>query len=217
MKEKTATIIGATGLVGGKVLELLLNDNYFNHIRLIVRQPFKSGHPSVNVKVIDFTDSESFKSAIAGSDAIFCAVGTTRKKVKGDIAAYYKVDYDIPLNAAQLCAETGCPVFLLVSAVGADSKSKNFYLRLKGEVEDKLWEMKIDSVSIFRPSMLLGKRKEFRLAEEVAKTISLPLSFLFPSKYKPVEAEDVARAMIAASKKSSPGFNVYHYREMKNI
>jgi uncharacterized protein YbjT (DUF2867 family) len=217
MKEKTATIIGATGLVGGKVLELLLNDNYFNHIRLIVRQPFKSSHPSVNVKVIDFTDSESFKSAIAGSDAIFCAVGTTRKKVKGDIAAYYKVDYDIPLNAARLCAETGCPVFLLVSAVGADSKSKNFYLRLKGKVEYKLREMKIDSVSIFRPSMLLGKRKEFRLAEEVAKTISLPLSFLFPSKYKPVEAEDVARAMIAASKKSSPGFNVYHYREMKNI
>jgi len=217
MKEKTATIIGATGLVGGQVLKMLLNDNYFNRIRLIVRQPFESGNPSVNVKVINFEDAESFKSAIAGSDALFCAVGTTRKKVKGDSAAYYKVDYDIPLNAARFCWETGCPVFVLVSSVGADSKSKNFYLRLKGEVENKLREMKIDSVSVFRPSMLLGKRKEFRLAEEVAKTISAPLSFLFPSKYKPVKAEEVARAMIAASKKALRGFNVYHNKEMKKI
>ncbi len=217
MKEKIATIIGATGLVGGKVLELLLNDNYFNCIRLIVRKPFEYGNPSVNVEVIDFGDAESFKSAIAGSDALFCAVGTTRKKVKGDSAAYYRIDYDIPVNAAKFCAETGCQVFLLVSSVGADSRSKNFYLRLKGEVEDKLQEMKIDSVSVFRPSMLLGKRKEFRLAEEVAKTISTPLSVIFPSKYKPVKAEDVARAMIAASKRATPGFNIYHYREMKNL
>ena len=186
-------------------------------IRLVVRQPVEFNHPSVRTVVIDFSDNESFKSAIAGSDAIFCAVGTTQKKVKGDSAAYYKVDYDIPVNAAQFCEETGCPVFLLVSSVGADSKSKNFYLKLKGEVEDKLREMKIASVSVFRPSMLLGNRNEFRFGEEVAKAISTPLSFLFPSMYKPIKAENVARAMIAASKKAAPGFNVYHYREMLNI
>ena len=137
---------------------------------------------------------------IAGSDATFCAIGTTQKKVKGDSTAYYKVDYDIPVKAAKFCEETGCPLFLLVSSVGANSRSKNFYLKLKGEVEDTLREMKIASVSVFRPSMLLGKRKEFRFGEEVAKAISAPLSFLFPSKYEPVKAENVARAMIEASK-----------------
>ncbi len=217
MEQKTATILGSTGLIGGKLLELLLNDNIYNVIRLVVRQPVEFNHPSVRTVVIDFSDNESFKSAIAGSDALFCAVGTTQQKVKGDSAAYYKVDYDIPVNAARLCEETGCNVFLLVSSVGADSKSKNFYLKLKGEVEDKLREMKIASVSVFRPSMLLGKRKEFRFGEEVAKAISAPLSFLFPSKYKPVKADIVARAMIAAAKKATPGFNVYHYDQMINI
>ena len=217
MKEKTASILGSTGLIGGKLLELLLNDNYYNVIRVIVRRPVEFNNPAVRVMVIDFSDEVSFKSAIAGSDALFCAVGTTQKKVEGDKAAYYKVDYDIPVNAARFCKETGCPVFLLVSSVGADSKSKNFYLKLKGEVEDKVREMKIDSVSVFRPSMLLGKRNEYRFTEEVAKAISAPLSFIFPSKYKPIKAENVAGAMIAASKKATPGFNVYHYREIINI
>ena len=217
MKEKTAAIIGSTGLIGGKLLELLLNDNYFNVIRVIVRRPVEFNNPAVRVIVIDFSDEVSFRSAIDGCDALFCAVGTTQNKVKGDRAAYYKVDYDIPVNAARFCKETGCPAFLLVSSVGADSRSKNFYLKLKGEVEDKLREMKIASVSVFRPSMLLGKRNEFRFGEEVAKAISAPLSFLFPSKYKPVKAENVARAMIAASKKGIPGFHVYHYKEMMEL
>ena len=217
MKEKTATILGSTGLIGGKLVELLLDDNYYNVIRVIVRRPVEFNNPSVRTEVIDFSDTESFKKAIAGSDAIFCAVGTTQKKVKGDRTAYYKVDYDIPVNAARFCEETGCPVFMLVSSVGADSKSKNFYLKLKGEVEDRLREADIASVSVFRPSMLLGKRKELRFGEVVAKALSLPVSFLFPSKYRPVKADNVARAMISASKRAVPGFNVYHYKEMKSI
>jgi len=217
MKERIAGIVGSTGLIGSKLPELLLNDAYFNKIRLIGRRPIEYNNPAVNVKVIDFSDNESYRSAINGCDAVFCAVGTTQKKVKGDKVAYYRVDYDIPVNAAQFCEDTGCPVFLLVSSVGADSRSKNFYLKLKGEVEDKIQGMKIASVSVFRPSMLLGKRREFRFGEEVAKAISVPLTFLFPSKYKPVKAENVARAMIAASKRAAPGFNVYHYKEMINI
>ena len=179
MKEKTATILGSTGLIGSKLLELLLDDKNYKVIRVIVRRPVKFNNPSVQTEVIDFSDTESFKKAIAGSDAIFCAVGTTQKKVKGDRTAYYKVDYDIPVNTARFCEETGCPVFSLVSSVGADSKSKNFYLKLKGEVEDKIREMNIESVSIFRPSMLLGKRKEFRFAEEVTKQVQLRSHFFF--------------------------------------
>lgn len=123
----------------------------------------------------------------------------------------------IPIKAVRFSEETGCNNFLLVSSVGADSKSRNFYFKLKGEVEDKLKESKITSVSVFRPSMLLGKRKEFRFGEELAKAISTPLSFLFPSKYKPVKAENVAKAMIEASKGEIPGFHVYHFKEMTDL
>ena len=103
MKEKTAIILGSSGLIGGKCLELLLNDNYYNEIRVIVRRPVEFNNPSVRTVVVDFSDKESFKSAIAGSDALFCAIGTTQKKVKGDSAAYYKVDHDIPVNAERFC------------------------------------------------------------------------------------------------------------------
>ena len=167
--------------------------------------------------VLDFADQAALKSSIAGSDAVFCAVGTTQKKVKGDKIAYRKVDYDIPVHAAQFCAETGCPHFLLVSSVGANSHSNSFYLKLKGEVEDRLRIMNIDMISIFRPSMLLGKREERRFGEGIAQALMRPLSFLIPSQYKPMEASEVARAMIAASKRDNPGFHIYHFKEMMEL
>jgi uncharacterized protein YbjT (DUF2867 family) len=180
-----------------------------------VRRPVVFNHPKISVLVIDFADEAAFKAGIAGCDAVFCAVGTTNKKVKGDKTAYRKVDYDIPVNAARLCAETGCRQFLLVSSVGANSKGGNFYIKLKGEVEDKVQSIGIPSVSIFRPSMLMGKRPESRPAEAIAQAMGKSLSFLFPSKYKPIQAKDVAKAMIAACKQDKPGLLIYHYKEMK--
>ncbi len=217
MSEKTAALIGATGLIGSHLLKCLQDDDDFKTIRVLVRRPVAINDPKVKVMVIDFADEAAFKAGIAGCDAVFCAVGTTNKKVKGDKAAYRKVDYDIPVNAARFCAETGCPQFLLVSSVGANSKGGNFYIKLKGEVEDKVRSISIPSVSIFRPSMLLGKRPESRPMEAIAQAISKPLSFLFPSQYKPIAAEDVAKAMVAASKQDKPGFQVYHFREMKAL
>jgi len=214
MENRTVTIIGATGLIGSRLLQLLINDNYFETIKVLVRKPLVTDNPKVIVRVIDFLDTDSFRKEISGSNAVFCAVGTTQKKVKGDKKAYYKVDYDIPVNSAKFCKETDCPIFLLVSSVGADSKSNNFYLKLKGEVEDTLKEMNIPSVSVFRPSMLLGKRVEFRFGEIIAKAVTVPVSFLFPSKYKPVKAEIVAKSMIASAKKEAPGFQIYHYEDM---
>ena len=148
---------------------------------------------------------------------MFCAIGTTNKKVKGDKAAYRKVDYDIPVNAARFCTETGCRHFLLVSSVGANSKGGNFYIKLKGEVEDQVRSISIPSVSIFRPSMLLGKRQESRPLETIAQVMMKPLSFLFPSRYKPIAAEAVAKAMIAACKQDKPGLHIYHFKEMKSM
>jgi uncharacterized protein YbjT (DUF2867 family) len=217
MTAKTAALIGATGLIGGHILEHLQVDDNFKTIRVLVRRPVPFNHPKISIKVIDFADEAAFKAGIAGCDAVFCAVGTTNKKVKGDKAAYRKVDYDIPVNAARFCTETGCPHFLLVSSVGANSKGGNFYIKLKGEVEDQVRSISIPAVSIFRPSMLLGKRPESRPAEAFAQAVSKGLSLLFPSKYKPILAEDVAKAMIAACKQDNPGFHIYHFKEMKGL
>lgn len=217
MKDLTATIIGATGLIGSQLVELMGNDPAFRKIKIVSRRPVKFDNPKTEVIVIDFSDTSAFISAIEGSDAVFCAVGTTRKKVKGDKTAYRSVDHDIPVKAASLCSETGCSRFLLVSSVGADSKSSTFYLSLKGEVEDKIKDIRIPSVSIFRPSMLLGKRKEFRLGEVFGKFGAVPFSFLIPSKYKPISARNVAKAMIAASKLDRTGFNIYHHNEIMDL
>jgi len=215
MSEKTVALIGATGLIGSHLMELLHDDDDFITIRVLVRRPVPFNHPKIKVLVIDFADEAAFKAGIAGCDAVFCAIGTTNKKVKGDKAAYRKVDYDITVNAAKFCTETGCRHFLLVSSVGANSKGGNFYIKLKGEVEDQVRSISIPSVSIFRPSMLLGKRQESRPLETIAQVMSKPLSFLFPSQYKPIAAEDVAKAMVAACKQDKPGFHIYHFKEMK--
>ena len=217
MKTKTATILGATGLIGGHLLEILKNDPAYDIIKVIVRRPVSFAHPKVRVEIIDFTDGTSFKNAVADSDAVFCAVGTTNQKVKGDKGAYRKVDYDIPVNAARYCEETGCSRYLLVSSIGADSRSGNFYLKLKGEVEDAISRMNIQSISIFRPSFLLGERQENRGGEKLAKALSSNLSFLFPSRFKPIKAYDVARSMVAVSGKNIPGIRIYQYSEMKSL
>jgi len=217
MKEKTAVLIGATGLIGSHLLEILQDDDDFTSIRVLVRRSVSYDHPKIKVLVIDFTDEKAYKENIAGCDAVFCTVGTTQKKVKGDKEAYRKVDYDIPVNAARFCAETGCQHFLLVSSVGANSKGGNFYLKLKGEVEGQIQSIGLPSVSIFRPSMLLGKRQESRPMETIAQVMSKLLSILFPSQYKPIEAETVAKSMVAASKLDKPGFHIYHYKEMKAL
>lgn len=214
---KTATIIGSSGLIGSHLTELIRKDNTFSEIRLIVRRQVIRDDENTRTIVVDFSDPGSFRSAIAGSDSVFCAVGTTNKKVHGDKAEYRKVDYDIPVNAARYTAETGCPRFLLVSSVGADSKSKNFYLGLKGEVEDAVKNLNIPELHIFRPSMLLGNRKEFRFGELLGKIFSLPVSFLIPAKYKPVKASDVAKAMLAASRTGQKGSYIYEHKEIMNL
>jgi len=214
MAERIATVIGATGLIGSHLAEILTRDDQYSKVRLITRRVIENVPKGAEVIVIDFEDQEAFRSALDGSSSVFCAVGTTRKKVKGDMDAYRKVDHDIPVNAARHSFQAGCRHFSLVSSVGASPESSNYYLKFKGEVEEAVAGMGIPSVSVFRPSMLIGKRNEFRLAEEIAKIFASPLSFMFPSKYRPVRGLDVAMAMVAAAKHEEPGFRVFHFTEM---
>jgi uncharacterized protein YbjT (DUF2867 family) len=218
MSTKTATIIGVTGLIGRYLYELLKEDKSFETIRLIVRRPMQKDHPRTEIKLVDFNDPESLLLAIDGSNAVFCAVGTTNKKVKGDKEAYRKVDYDIPVKAARFCKMTGCEIFVLVSAVGANSKSNNFYLKLKGEVEEAVKATGLQSIHIMRPSILVGDRKENRRGEKIGITIMKTLSPFFTGrlrKYRPIPAKDVAQAMINATSENRAGFFIYEYDEIK--
>jgi uncharacterized protein YbjT (DUF2867 family) len=213
----TATLIGATGLIGGYLLDELLKSDHFDRVKILIRRPFHLSHPKLEKKLVDFSDQESYRLALEESDVIFCTIGTTQKKVKGDKSAYRKVDYDITVNAARLCKLTGCETFVFVSSVGANSKSNNFYLKLKGEIEEAVKDIGPPIVYAMRPSVLLGNRKEFRLGEKIGKYIMKIFSFLLPARYKPIQGKEVANSMLAASQKKEKGFFVCGYKEIKNL
>ena len=220
MSEKTATILGSTGMIGGYLLNLLLADDYFKIVRIVVRRPISKKNPRMEVKLVDFSDAESFKLALEGSDVVFSCIGTTQKNVKGDNELYRKIDFDIPLRAAQFGKEAGCGKFILVSSVGASPSSSNFYLKLKGELEHSLQKVGLDAVHIMQPSMLLGERNEKRTAEHVIQGTMRLLSPLFIGslrKYKAIHGKTVAAAMLTAAKEDRKGFFKYSYDEIKKL
>jgi uncharacterized protein YbjT (DUF2867 family) len=217
MTGRTATLIGATGLIGSHLLTLLQNDDYYDVVRVLVRRPFPHQNPKTEAKLIDFADHESFRLAVEGSHTVFCAIGTTQQKVKGDKEAYRKVDYDIPVKAAKFAMEAGSSHFSLVSSVGADIKSGTFYLKLKGEVEEDVKKSGVAGIALFRPSMLMGDRKEFRLGESIGQKVMGIFGFtLFGRlrKLKPIHAGKVAAAMLAAAKENRPGAHTYEYDDI---
>ena len=220
MSAKIATIIGATGLTGNHLVQLLQKDHTYDTIRLLVRRPIHTNGPKTEIKLIDFSDYESLRLGIEGSEAVFCAVGTTQKKVKGNKDAYRKVDYEIPLRAARVCKDAGCKKFIIVSSVGADPESRNFYLQLKGEVERDLKISGVRSIHVMQPGMLLGKRNEKRMFEKGGQTVMKAFSRLMKgglSKYRPIHSKEVAAAMLVCSRQEEPGFFVHQYDEMKRL
>lgn len=220
MKEQTTVIIGATGLIGSNLVQQLLIDDTFKLVRVLVRKPLSILHPKLQQEIVNFDDINDFRDKFGEGDVIFCCVGTTSKKVKGDIMAYEKIDVDILVNAAGIGISRGFKKFLIVSSAGANANSKNFYLKIKGKVENKLKEFSFENIYIFRPGQLLGKRNEKRPGEKILQAITSILShFLFGSliKYHSIKAEDVARAMIAASKKEEKGIFIAEYKQMKEL
>ena len=214
MQLKTATIIGSSGMTGTYLFNLLLLDKSFETIRIIVRHSVSKAAANMEVKLIDFENEIAFKAAIGGSDVVFCCIGTTQKNVKGDKALYRKIDIDIPVNAARYCKETGCEKFVIVSAVGANSKSSNFYLRLKGEMEEAVKATGINAINIMQPSILLGDRNEKRFGETIAKIAMKLFSFLLignAQKYKAIHAKVLAQAMVNAAKNNKVACTTYQY------
>lgn len=213
----TATLIGATGLIGNLLLQELLNDPFYSTVRILIRRSLDITNPKLEKKIVDFSDSDSLLVALNNSDLIFCSIGTTQKKVKGDKYLYRKIDYDIPVKLARLGKMTGCEKFILVSSVGADKNSGNFYLRLKGEVEEAVIATGLKSIHIMRPSMLLGERKEFRAGEKIISPVMKLFAFAVPEKFKAITAETVAKAMVASGKRTEEGFFIYEYAQIKQL
>ena len=213
----TATLVGATGLIGSYLLQELLNDTYFDTVRILIRRPVDINHPKLEKKIVDFNDNDSLLVALSNSDVVFCSIGSTMKKVKGDKEAYRKIDFEIPVKLARFCKMTGCEKFILVSSAGANSKSRNFYQQLKGETDEAVKGSALKTIHIMRPSLLLGERKEFRLGENIGKVVMTSLSFLIPGKYKAIKGKDVAKVMLALAKKNEEGVFVHENREIRNL
>ena len=215
MKSKEVTLFGGTGLIGSLLLDILIEDNNYHKINVVTRKPISLSHKKIKIHIIDFSDSKSYSQTLRNSQIVFASIGTTQSKVKGNKESYRKIDFDIIYNIAKACKENNIENFSFVSSSGANIKSNNFYLNLKGEIENSILNLNLSSTSVFRPSLLLGKRKEKRYGEKVAQLIMPCLSFLTPSKYKPIRAELVAKSMVNISKSIQPGFKIYHYKEIE--
>ena len=208
-------IVGASGLIGGHILQELQQQSAAS-ITLIVRRSLALSDPKLTEVKVDFSKQEQLNHALRGFDAVFVAVGTTQKQVKGDRVAYRRIDHDIPVSVAAACAYNQIPSLLVVSSVGANASSGNFYLRIKGEVEDRIAAMNIPYIGIFQPSLLLGERKEFRLGEKVSQYLMPLLSPMMPARYRPIAASAVAKAMVREANKHQRGVVRYTYSSMLN-
>jgi uncharacterized protein YbjT (DUF2867 family) len=193
---QTALILGASGLTGSQLLKLLLDSADFNHVRALVRKPLGISHPKLEEIIVDFQNMEQYKLAVGKGDIIFSCIGTTLKNVKGNKQLYKEIDFDIPVNAARFGIEAGYKQFVLVSAHLANAKSMVFYNRLKGETEDIIRTFPFESIHIFRPSFLIGERKERRWLELTFGKLMIWLSPLLPDASKPIEVNMVAKVMM---------------------
>lgn len=204
MENKTAVLFGATGLVGQKLLQQLLQDKAYQKIVVFARHKINIQHNKLQLIITDFQD-EKFLSQNLFGDVLFCCLGTTIKKA-GSQAAFRKVDYELPVLLAQIASKNKFSSFLVISSIGANASSKNFYLRTKGEMEQAVLAIPFKTTIIVRPSLLLGKRKEVRTGESLGKilsTIASPI-FIGPLRaYKPIHSHDVAVAMVHLSHEES--------------
>ena len=196
---KTALVIGATGLVGSHLVEQLAKDDLYSKIIILSRRKLQYLNPKKEVRIIDFDRPD--ESLIKG-DHVFCAIGTTIKKA-GSKENQYRIDCEYPAKLAEIAKKNGAEKFILVSSIGANAKSGNFYLQTKGDLEEKLKQLHYTSLIILRPSFILGNRKEFRLGEKVGIVlfnILKPLMIGGLKRYRGVQASAIASRMINKAK-----------------
>ena len=215
---KTALVIGSSGLIGSHLLNLLLESSHYDKVVTFVKRDTGIKHPKLTQHIIDFDKPETYKELVVGDD-LFCTIGTTIKKA-GSQNAFRKVDFEYPSKFAAFALLNIVKHYLIISSLGADAKSGNFYLKTKGEIQDFLKDCNFESVSVLQPSLLLGNRTEFRLGEKVGAFFMKTLSFLFfgnLKKYKPIEGKTVAKALLRIAKQNNMGFKIYESDVIQEI
>ncbi|WP_299522749.1 NAD(P)H-binding protein [uncultured Lutibacter sp.] len=195
--KKTAIVLGATGLTGSLLLQLLIEDERYELIKLFSRKKITGLPSKVKQFIGNVIELETFKNDFT-ADEVFCCIGTTAKKTPNK-ELYKSIDYGIPVNAAKLAKANQINTFLVVSALGANAKSNIFYNKTKGEMERDVLQQNIGNTYILQPSIIGGNRNEIRIGEKIGLTLFKIIQPLFIGKlkkYKITEAKDIANTMV---------------------
>ena len=216
--KRTALVLGANGLIGEFVVDILLKNVDYETVYAVSRKGIAKDDRKL-VQILADTENIADKIKDVVVDDFFSCIGSTKAKTP-DKAVYYKIDHDYPVKTAKFLRENGCKHITLVSSMGADATSKNFYLKLKGETEQSIIDLALQSTFIFQPALIIGKRKERRTLEAFAQKIS-PLfdALLFGSlqKYRSIRAETIAKAMVNATQSGQTGVHIYKTTEIKEL
>ncbi len=216
---KRAIVFGSSGFVGSQLLNELLNSPDYGQVTAVVRKSQNIAHAKLTEVIADYNSLSAVKAEIA-ADEVFIALGTTRKNSPNE-AEYYQVDHDYPVLAARIAKEGGAKSAFLVTAVGANPISKFFYVRTKGETERDVIALNFEHTHIFRPSMILGKRKEKRsMLEGALMTFWSALNPLLTwkaDKYRGITGQDIAKAMMKSAKNQAEKLKIYYWAEMHEL
>lgn len=213
---KTALVIGATGLVGTTLVNKLLVNRDYEKVIVLVRRKLSFTHQKLEEYIINFDKLEEEFPNVEVDD-VYCCIGTTIKKAKTQ-ERMYQIDVEYPLTVAKLALEKGLKHFILVSSMGANANSKFFYMRMKGELEDKLAALGLSKLTIFQPSFLIGKRKENRLNEKIFVGLYSGLSKIVPAQVKNklgIEVYLLVNAMMKSGKYQTNNTKTYDADEIR--
>lgn len=212
---RKALVLGATGFVGSYLLEDLLRDSTYGEVVAITRKPLEIQNPKLKNIIGDFNTLASQADHLAVDD-VYIALGTTKAKTP-NLAQYYQIDHDYPVLAARLAKERGAKSVSIVTAIGANEKSRMFYVRTKGEVERDVISLGYHRTNIFQPSMIMGHRQEERALEKafIGLFAVINAALIGPlTKYRGTDGKDIAHAMSRAPKSGDPRVSYYRWREM---
>ncbi|MDE0791814.1 MAG: NAD(P)H-binding protein [Flavobacteriales bacterium] len=216
MKKSVAVLFGGTGLTGSCLLDLLIKDSRFDSLIVVSRKSLTIKHKKISNRIIDFSNAKEIEDCIVRDSIVFSCIGTTQSQVKGDKEKYKEIDFDITLNIAHACKKLNAKKFLFISSAGADSLSSNFYLKLKGEIEETVINVNNNTLFIFKPSLLIGQRKERRFFEGIGQILMPLFSYILSPSVKAVKASTVASAMMNFSKSNLIGVNTIENKEILN-
>jgi uncharacterized protein YbjT (DUF2867 family) len=207
---RTALVAGASGLVGGHVLQRLLEDPGYDRVTVLARRELPLAHAKLTQHLVDFEHLAQLADVPRVHD-VFCCLGTTIKQA-GSADAFRKVDLTYVVELGRVATRHRASQFLVVTAVGADPKSRVFYSRVKGETEAAVRRLPFDGVHIFRPSLLLGARAERRRGEWLAALLSPLVAWALVgplARYRPIRATALARVMVRVAREATGGVHVY--------